>query len=162
MAEYARWYKPVMILSGLALLVTFTALISGGENGRIIGNSAGLISVILFGIWFWHMKSVQAKSLQDGTGSPIKQDAEDKQERKEQVDSTRSNFYQLLGVSKNASQHEIKKKFDVLALKYHPDQDNSSIAEQQFIAYRQAYEILSDPEKRKEYDRQINHELEKN
>ena len=63
-----------------------------------------------------------------------------------------SNFYEMLGVSKEASQAEIKKAYRKLAMKYHPDRNDSEEASEHFKKLNQAYEVLSDPEKRSEYD----------
>ncbi len=62
-------------------------------------------------------------------------------------------YYKILGVSKNASQEEIKKAYRKLALKYHPDRNKGNKeAEERFKDINEAYAVLSDPEKRKQYD----------
>ncbi len=61
----------------------------------------------------------------------------------------KKNFYDVLGVSRDASADEIKKSFRKLAQKHHPDAGGD---EQKFKEISEAYETLSDPEKRKEYD----------
>jgi len=64
------------------------------------------------------------------------------------------NYYDILGVGKNASEKEIKQAFRRLAKKYHPDANpNDPQAETKFKEINEAYEILSDPEKRVQYDR---------
>ncbi|MBZ8180276.1 DnaJ C-terminal domain-containing protein [Oscillatoria salina] len=62
-------------------------------------------------------------------------------------------YYTILGVNKTASGEEIKKKFRKLALKYHPDRNpGDKKAEARFKEISEAYEVLSDPEKRRKYD----------
>jgi len=64
-------------------------------------------------------------------------------------------YYQTLGVSKTASEEEIKKAYKKLALKWHPDRnrENTAAAEAKFKEISEAYEVLSDKEKREVYDR---------
>ncbi len=63
-------------------------------------------------------------------------------------------YYEILGVDKNASSDEIKKAYRKLAKKYHPDLNpNNSEAEQKFKEANTAYEVLSDDDKRARYDR---------
>ncbi|MBH8566267.1 DnaJ domain-containing protein [Nostoc sp. CENA67] len=62
-------------------------------------------------------------------------------------------YYGILGVSKTASQEEIKQAFRKLARKYHPDVNpGNKQAEARFKEVNEAYEVLSDPDKRKKYD----------
>src|SRR5437763_10614508 len=62
-------------------------------------------------------------------------------------------YYETLGVSKTASEDEIKSAFRKLARKYHPDvAKDKKEAEEKFKQINEAYEVLSDPEKRRKYD----------
>ncbi|MEN9225840.1 MAG: DnaJ C-terminal domain-containing protein [Thermostichus sp. HHBFW_bins_43] len=62
-------------------------------------------------------------------------------------------YYKILGVSKTASADEVKQAFRRLARKYHPDVNpNDKTAEEKFKDINEAYEVLSDPNKRKQYD----------
>ena len=63
------------------------------------------------------------------------------------------NYYDVLGVARNASDAEIKKSFRKLARKYHPDvAKDKTTAEDKFKELNEANEVLSDPEKRRKYD----------
>ncbi|MGM0507026.1 MAG: DnaJ C-terminal domain-containing protein [Bacteroidota bacterium] len=62
-------------------------------------------------------------------------------------------YYKILGVSRDASQDEVKKAYRKLAAKYHPDKNpDDSSAQKKFTDVGEAYEVLKDPEKRKLYD----------
>ena len=64
-----------------------------------------------------------------------------------------SNYYQVLGVARDASADELRKSYKRLAMKYHPDRNKDPGAEQKFKEVQQAYAVLSDKEKRSMYDR---------
>lgn len=62
-------------------------------------------------------------------------------------------YYEILGINKNASDEEIKRAYRKLAMKYHPDRNpNKKEAEERFKEINEAYAVLSDKEKRKQYD----------
>ena len=66
------------------------------------------------------------------------------------------NYYEMLGVNKNASSNEIKKAYRTLAIKYHPDRNlGNKAAEEKFKDINEAYEILSDQTRRVQYDQSL-------
>ncbi len=68
------------------------------------------------------------------------------------MSSSKKDFYETLGVSKDASDEEIKRAFRKLAKQYHPDVNKEPGAEEKFKEIGEAYAVLSDPNKRKQYD----------
>ncbi len=68
--------------------------------------------------------------------------------------SEKRDYYDVLGINKNATEQEIKSAYRKMALKYHPDRNQGDKeAEQKFKEINEAYEILKDPEKKSMYDR---------
>ncbi|MBQ1691432.1 MAG: DnaJ domain-containing protein, partial [Erysipelotrichaceae bacterium] len=61
-------------------------------------------------------------------------------------------YYEVLGISKSASEDEIKKAYRKLAKQYHPDVNKAPDAEAKFKEINEAYEVLSDPQKKATYD----------
>ncbi len=72
------------------------------------------------------------------------------------------NYYELLGISIDANDIEIKENYRKLVIKYHPDRNsNDSTSEEMFRRIREAYETLSDKNKRIQYDKTLNKQINK-
>ena len=62
-------------------------------------------------------------------------------------------YYKILGISKGASEDDVRKAYRKMALKFHPDKNKSAGAEEKFKEIAEAYEVLSDKRKRDIYDK---------
>ena len=78
---------------------------------------------------------------------------DDEEFRNAAKDNSLPNYYQILGIEKNATQHEIKQRFRQLVKELHPDKSKNSETESKMAEINKAYEILSDQEKRERYDK---------
>ena len=68
--------------------------------------------------------------------------------------STKRDYYEILGISKSATKEEIKKAYRKVAIQFHPDKNpGNKESEDKFKEAAEAYEVLSSPEKRTQYDR---------
>ena len=65
---------------------------------------------------------------------------------------SKRDYYEVLGISKGATQQEIKRAYRKLAMKYHPDRNKEADAEDKFKEINEAHEVLSDEKKRQQYD----------
>ncbi len=76
----------------------------------------------------------------------------DEEFRKSLLANNLPNYYEILQIQKNASQAEIKNQYRYLAKKWHPDREKSPDAERKMMQINMAYEVLSNPKRRKMYD----------
>ncbi len=78
--------------------------------------------------------------------------------------TSKQNYYEILGVSENASDEEIKKAFRKLALRYHPDRNSNAAAEEKFKEISEAYSILigkqKEPVRYQRYDSRVSESWE--
>lgn len=69
------------------------------------------------------------------------------------------NPYNILGISPTATAEEVKKAYRSLAMRHHPDRSTHPGAESRFNAIKTAYELLSDPQKKAEYNQSLNNRI---
>ncbi|MEX2598617.1 MAG: DnaJ domain-containing protein, partial [Dehalococcoidia bacterium] len=67
--------------------------------------------------------------------------------------ATKRDYYDVLEVPREASEEDIRKAFRKKALEYHPDRNKATDASERFKEVNEAYQVLTDPGKRKQYDR---------
>jgi len=79
---------------------------------------------------------------------------EDREFRDAAINDELPNYYEILGISRDATQGEIKKKFRELAKKTHPDKTKED-SEEEMVELNKAYEVLSDEENREKYDKYL-------
>lgn len=70
--------------------------------------------------------------------------------------TVRKNYYYILGLTRRATEREIKRAYHRLVQQYHPDHDPSVHAQKQFKEVTEAYDVLIDPEARADFDKQMN------
>lgn len=101
----------------------------------------------------WEAAVRELKSLQEANPQDNSIARELRQAELEQKKSKRKDFYKIIGVDKDASENDIKKAYRKLAIVHHPDKNpDDEDAEKRFKEIGEAYETLSDPEKRARYD----------
>jgi molecular chaperone DnaJ len=83
----------------------------------------------------------------------LKKQLKDKQKRLESMATNKRDYYEVLGIERNASDEDIKKAFRKLAFKYHPDHNQDDKSGEAFKEINEAYEALSDKDKRDAYHR---------
>ncbi|MFM2408357.1 MAG: hypothetical protein RL358_1099 [Pseudomonadota bacterium] len=66
------------------------------------------------------------------------------------------NLYNILGIAPNATPDEIKKRYRAMAMRFHPDRNSDEGAQVRFNAIQKAYEVLSDAQRRADYDQKFN------
>ncbi len=81
---------------------------------------------------------------------------EDEEFKKSLQNSSLPNYYEILGVPKDASPENIKVRFRSLAKEWHPDKNKGKEADEKMIEINKAYEVLSDDKRRKSYDKFLN------
>ncbi|WP_412031322.1 molecular chaperone DnaJ [Metamycoplasma buccale] len=69
------------------------------------------------------------------------------------MNKNKRDYYEILGISKDATEKDIKSAYRKLAMQYHPDRNKAPDAEEKFKEISEAYEVLSDPDKRAKYDK---------
>lgn len=101
----------------------------------------------------WEAAVRELKSLQEANPQDTSIAKELRQAELELKKSKRKDFYKIIGVEKDASENDIKKAYRKLAIVHHPDKNpDDEGAEKRFKEIGEAYETLSDPEKRARYD----------
>uniref|UniRef100_A0A1A8F090 DnaJ (Hsp40) homolog, subfamily C, member 18 n=1 Tax=Nothobranchius korthausae TaxID=1143690 RepID=A0A1A8F090_9TELE len=104
----------------------------------------------------WRDEDVGEQEKSNGTSDEKKTYTEEQRQSVLRIKNCRD-FYEILGVEKNASDEDLKKAYRKLALKFHPDKNFAPGATDAFKAIGNAYAVLSNPEKRQQYDQYGDH-----
>ena len=86
-------------------------------------------------------------------GNQHKKNKSDEEFRKALKNSSLPDYYEILGITRDSSQVEIKNRFRMLVKEWHPDKTKDPDTEKKMAEINQAYEVLSNPEKKSQYDK---------
>ncbi len=144
-------------------------LISGAISYAVTGNVVDLMEIGQF-LWMGYaaleLKMAMGKKRTSSSGTrPRENQQNDAQsstagraDNRNGSSSAKRDYYEVLGVEREASQQQIKEAYRALARRYHPDVNKEAGAEEKFKEINEAYEVLSDVKKRKKYNN-FGHEL---
>ena len=111
--------------------------------------------------WIFGNQHSESDTKEESLGSENDQKSGSKKnQNKRSSKRTKSNkakksYYEILGISTNASQADIKKAYQRLAMKYHPDRNKAKNASEKFKEIQKAFQTLNDPNERSKYDRKL-------
>ena len=96
-----------------------------------------------------------SKKYQNKRRSGSKKNQNKRSSKRTKSNKAKKSYYEILGISTNASQADIKKAYQRLAMKYHPDRNKAKNASEKFKEIQKAFQTLSDPNERSKYDRKL-------
>ena len=96
-----------------------------------------------------------SKKYQNKRRSGSKKNQNKRSSKRTKSNKAKKSYYEILGISTNASQADIKKAYQRLAMKYHPDRNKAKNASEKFKEIQKAFQTLNDPNERSKYDRKL-------